>query len=149
MADVAPTVARTAISTFIADEVQTIVETAHYYGVKVASHAAPASIHWLTSGVDTIEHGYDLDEHVLELMAYKQVIWVPTLAAYYTTRMKVPNLPHGMQESTWARAGKTCKAAMKVGVRITCDEDTGVFSHGENALEMKLMYQLGRRGRLC
>ena len=65
------------------DEIEVMVEEAQRSGVKVASHALGKegiSIA-VAAGVDTIEHGRELDEEVCKMMANNNVILVPTLAA--------------------------------------------------------------------
>lgn len=49
-----------------------------------------------------------------------------------------------MRWGTLARASQVFKAALEEGMKtIACRWDTGVFSHGENSLEMVLMVRLG------
>ncbi|MBR4928691.1 MAG: amidohydrolase family protein [Oscillospiraceae bacterium] len=64
-------------------EIKEIVHIAHCEGYSVMAHvngertirAAAAA------GVDSVEHGYFADQETMEIMADKQIIWVPTLAA--------------------------------------------------------------------
>ncbi|HEX8558059.1 MAG TPA: amidohydrolase family protein [Pyrinomonadaceae bacterium] len=62
------------------EEVKTIVEEAHRVGRRVAAHAADDGAARLAveAGVDSIEHGYDVSDEVLRLMAAKRVFLVPT-----------------------------------------------------------------------
>ncbi|KAF8799600.1 hypothetical protein BYT27DRAFT_7234400 [Phlegmacium glaucopus] len=143
MGDVFPAVGAASIATFNTEELSTIIATAHARGVKVAAHAnTSCSIDTLLDpGVDSIEHGsenYDIEDNSKNLLrklvkANGTTIWVPTLAAYYTTALS------GSAESrkTWER----CKI---IGMEnIACGGDIGVFPHGANALELVLMRQLG------
>ena len=67
---------------------------------------------------------------------FGNAVWVPTLAAYYTTSRE----PGG----AWARVAQAFRAALAEGFdNIACGGDTGVFAHGNNALELQLMVQLG------
>jgi imidazolonepropionase-like amidohydrolase len=68
---------RTALSV---EEMQAIVKEAHRYGLRVTAHATDnqAVYNAVISGVDGIEHGYDVADSTLELMAKKGVVLVPT-----------------------------------------------------------------------
>ncbi len=63
------------------DEMHSAVETAHDAGLKVAAHASVwrAVENAIAAGVDTLEHGYTLDEKCIEKMLQKKIILVPTL----------------------------------------------------------------------
>jgi imidazolonepropionase-like amidohydrolase len=148
MANVAPATARAALPTFTSDELWAIIDTASALGVKVAAHASDwrriASLPF-----DTVEHGNESVAPDAELGTHDELasswdtsgfghgrtIWVPTLAAYYTT---------GRPGSKWLHALQTFQSALKSGFeKIACGGDTGVFAHGENALEMQLMVAAG------
>lgn len=62
------------------DEMQTIVETAHSYGLTVTAHAVSNQSAWdaIKAGVDGIEHGFNIADSTLTLMAKKKVFLVPT-----------------------------------------------------------------------
>lgn len=149
VADVSARTAASDITTFNKKELEALTETAHSLGVKVAAHAA----HWHARGtngmlegvgVHSIEHGYDMvidDDAAIDssLTAHAGTIWVPTLAAYYTM-----GRGQGGRQDVWMRAQRTFQRALALGMEnIACGGDTGVFAHGDNALEMKLMVQLG------
>jgi len=150
MGDVLPLASAESIATFNTQELSAIITTAHARGVKVAAHAnTSGAINTLLDlGVDSIEHGseiYDLvngNKNLLRkfVKANGTTIWVPTLAAYYTTSLS--GSLHG--QKMWARCQMSFSEALKMGMEnIACGGDTGVFSHGVNALELVLMRQLG------
>jgi imidazolonepropionase-like amidohydrolase len=62
------------------EEMQAIVKEAHRYGVRVTAHATDnqAVYNAVIGGVDGIEHGYNVEDSTLELMAKKGVVLVPT-----------------------------------------------------------------------
>jgi imidazolonepropionase-like amidohydrolase len=62
------------------EEMQAIVKEAHRYGIRVTAHATDnqAVYNAVISGVDGIEHGYEVADSTLELMANKGVVLVPT-----------------------------------------------------------------------
>lgn len=128
------------IRTFSRQELEALITTAHLYGVKVAAHASNDSTaeDLIDLGVDSVEHGYDIrwDDSKCSRLSHSRTTWVPTLSAYYT-------ISQG-RGGTWERAASAFKAALAHGMsNIACGGDTGVFAHGENALEMKLMVRLG------
>jgi imidazolonepropionase-like amidohydrolase len=50
----------------------------------------------------------------------------------------------GQDGGAWGAAKRVFEKAVADGMdKIACGGDTGVFSHGDNALEMKLMVKLG------
>ncbi|MFD3002865.1 amidohydrolase family protein [Pontibacter toksunensis] len=62
------------------DEMKAIVKMAHRYDKKVTAHATNDLAVWeaVTAGVDGIEHGYQISDTTLTLMAKKGVALVPT-----------------------------------------------------------------------
>lgn len=62
------------------EEMKAIVKMAHRYGKKVTAHATTDLAIWeaVTAGVDGIEHGYEVSDTTLALMAEKGVVLVPT-----------------------------------------------------------------------
>lgn len=64
------------------EELTIITEEAAYLGLPVAAHAecVAAAKAALKAGVNTIEHGYRLDEECVHLMKEKRVTLIPTLA---------------------------------------------------------------------
>jgi len=68
---------------FSSEELTRIVAVAALQGLGVMAHAngEPAIIAAASAGVRSIEHGFFMTEHALDLMAAKAVFWVPTLGA--------------------------------------------------------------------
>ncbi|KAJ7779147.1 hypothetical protein B0H16DRAFT_806547 [Mycena metata] len=141
LTDVSPRLAGRPIATFNPDELKTLIDTAHQYGVKIAAHAktTPVIKKLLELGIDSIEHGSELHtspEAIRTLTSpHCRTVWVPTLAAYYS-----------QGGAGWEAARRSFQAVLAAGlgkVAIACGGDTGVFPHGENALEMELMVCLG------
>lgn len=130
-----------------------MVSEAHRLGVKIVAHVSePATLRRLTanahSHVDSIEHGYGVSALLTHLdpsdsifpdggLDTKPIFWVPTLATYFTI---------GKSSGAWDRAVQSFHTFLRKrprGLRIACGGDTGVFAHGDNALEMKVMVRLG------
>jgi len=66
---------------FTDEEAKVIVDEAHRLGKKVAAHAIGSDgiAAALRAGVDTIEHGDGLTESLMDEMARKGTVWVPTV----------------------------------------------------------------------
>ena len=67
------------------DEMRAIVDTAHLLGMKATTHAysAVAIKDAIRAGVDSIEHGFLLDDEAIRLMKKNGVFLVPTISASY------------------------------------------------------------------
>jgi imidazolonepropionase-like amidohydrolase len=63
------------------DELEAVTSVAHDWGRKVTAHAGPAGAirEALECGLDGVEHGYELDEPTIELMAERGTTYVPTI----------------------------------------------------------------------
>ncbi|EKM60544.1 uncharacterized protein PHACADRAFT_189669 [Phanerochaete carnosa HHB-10118-sp] len=158
MLDVSPAVAAASIGSFTDSEISTMITEAHRLGVKIVAHAQDAeTLRRLTADanlhVDSIEHGFDM----LALLQDVQeqgclfpvrststaamtlpLFWNPTLAVFYSSA--------GQHSVAWQRAVQSFQLFLQKrprDIRIACGGDTGAFAHGDNALEMKLMVQLG------
>jgi imidazolonepropionase-like amidohydrolase len=135
-----------AMPTFSIDELRTIVETARSSGCPTAAHASTAEgmRRAVEAGVDTIEHGDGGTPEVFALMARRKVALCPTLAAgeaiaqYGGWRKGIDAEPASI-----ARKHASFTAAMTAGVRILNGSDVGVFPHGTNARELRLMVDYG------
>jgi len=75
---------------FSAEEVRAVAAEAERYGSYVAAHAysSEAIAHSVLNGVHSIEHGNLLDPPTARLMADRDAVLVPTLAAYDSLRRR-------------------------------------------------------------
>jgi imidazolonepropionase-like amidohydrolase len=132
------------IPTFTLAEIQAIVDEAHREGVKVACHAygGPGLHNCIEAGVDSIEHGLDLDDAAIQQMIAKGIYLVPTLYVY----------EYDQEEDLEASGGKTSRArihevsfrkALARGVKIGFGTDAGPFPHGTQAKEFEYMTRFG------
>ena len=117
------------------------VAVAHDAGRLAAAHATTAEgmRRAVLAGVDTIEHGYGGTAEVFRTMAAKHIALCPTIAAseayarYFQQWDGREPAPESVQ----------FQLAMKAGVPICMGGDVGVFTHGQNWLEMEAMQRAG------
>ncbi|MGI8435736.1 MAG: amidohydrolase family protein [Chthoniobacterales bacterium] len=128
--------------TFSQEELNAIVQTARSAGRRTAAHATtPEDMRRaINAGVETIEHGDEGTLEIFQLMKQKGVAFCPTVAAgdavsRYRGWKKggEPEPPRIVQKRA------SMKAARAAGVTFAMGGDVGVFTHGENALEMELL----------
>jgi len=115
-----------------------MIDTAHSLGTRVAIHATNERSVGLAIllGADTIEHGSNLTEEGLQLLAETDTIWSPTLSVMAT--LESPN-----KQQTIDIFKAAIDRAVAGEIRIGVGGDTGPFPHGTNALELQLMKQFG------
>lgn len=122
------------------------VAAAHDAGRMVAVHATtPEGMRRaVLAGADTIEHGFGGTAEVFKLMHDRNVALCPTLAAseayarYFEKWNGEEPAPESVQENR-----QSFRLAMKAGVEICMGGDVGVYTHGENWLEMDAMRRAG------
>lgn len=124
------------------DEIQAIVSTAHLVGLKAAVHAysAVAIKDAVRAGVDSIEHGFLLDDEGIAMMKKAGTFLVPTLSASYPPPIfKIPDPPSVKLRNEY----RAFERAYAAGVKIAFGTDAGTFTHGTNAKEFDLMVGFG------
>ena len=124
------------------------VAAAHDAGREVAVHASsPEGMRRaILAGADTIEHGYGGTEEIFRLMKSRGVALCPTLAAseayarYFENWNGQEPAPESVQENR-----RSFQGAMRAGVTMCMGGDVGVYTHGQNWLEMDAMQRAGMR----
>jgi len=135
-----------AMPTYSIEEIDAIVRTARAAGRPVVAHASTEAgmRNAILAGVETVEHGDGGTARIFELMAERGVAWFPTLAAgeaiasYQGWNKSMDPDPERVSIKK-----EVFRIAMSKGVVIGVGSDVGVFSHGENVREMKLMVEYG------
>lgn len=135
-------------------EMQPGVEEAHRAGLKVAVHAhssVEGIKNCIRAGVDSIEHGFPLDEEACALMAERGTYLCPTLAvnpaAIQCIEQGLWTYP-GSEDQIYRMADLAREAmslARKSGVRFALGTDAAMplVFHGDNAWEFELMVEHG------
>ncbi|MFL6752333.1 MAG: amidohydrolase family protein [Sphingomicrobium sp.] len=122
------------------------VAAAHDAGRLVAVHATTADgmMRAVRAGADTIEHGYGGTADVVRAMAVTHIALCPTIAAseayarYFQRWNGEEPAPESVEDNR-----RSFRLAMKAGVPICMGGDVGVFTHGQNWLEMEAMQRAG------
>ena len=98
----------------------------------------------MLAGADTIEHGYGGTPEVFKMMHDKGVALCPTIAAseayarYFEKWNGREPAPESVQENR-----RSFQLALNAVVPICMGGDVGVYTHGENWLEMDAMRRAG------
>jgi imidazolonepropionase-like amidohydrolase len=129
--------------TFTADEVNAIVDEAHRRGHKVSCHAfGGEGLHnCINAGVESIEHGVDLDDGEIKQMVQKGIYLVPTLYHYQLDREENEKKYHG--HSVAEVSERSFPKAVAQGVKIAFGSGAGPFPHGSQTKEFEYMVKFG------
>ena len=138
------------VQQYTAAEMVSIVETAHMAERTVAAHA-----HGLEgiktavrAGVTSIEHGSMLDDETVRLMEERGTYLVPTMMAFEDVRDRalagtLTGLPGQKAIEIHPYYRESIQLAVRAGVNIAFGTDAGVFPHGRNGGEFRLMVDAG------
>lgn len=129
--------------TFTAEEVNAIVDEAHKKGRKVSCHAFAGEglRNCLNAGVESIEHGVDLEDSDIKLMVQKGIYLVPTLYHYQLDR------EHDMKKygghAVAEVSERSFRKALAAGVKVAFGSGVGPFPHGTQTKEFVYMVKFG------
>ena len=136
---------------FTMEELESIIKTAHDYGMRVAAHAhgAEGMKRAVLAGVASIEHGTYMTDEIMNLMKERGTYYVPTIIAgnWVAEKAKIdgffPELVRPKAATIGPLINDTFARAYAAGVPIVFGTDTGVSAHGDNAQEFRLMVSAG------
>ena len=137
---------------YTVEEMRTIVSEAHDYDLKVAAHAHSTEgiRRALLAGVDTLEHGSNLDDACIELMLKQGTYLVPTLAIMDSLARQgaaTGASAQGLAKLEIARENqsRSIRKAIAAGVKIVMGTDSSgtLCRFGEHARELELYVELG------
>ncbi len=131
---------------FTDEEMKALVDESHRLGRRVAAHAMgregiEAS---LKVGVDSIEHGYGLDEELMDRMVAQGTYWCPTIyvGAYVAEGRAAAGAPIWLTMRDLE--AKAFGIAVRKGVKIAYGTDAGGYAWTENqAKEFSYMVRYG------
>ena len=129
--------------TFTAEEINAIVDEAHKKGRKVSCHAfgGEGLRNCLNAGVDSLEHGVELDDADIKMMVQKGIYLVPTLYHYQDDREKDMKKYSG--HSVAEVSERSFPRAVAQGVKIAFGSGVGPFPHGTQNKEFAYMVKFG------
>jgi len=141
---------------FTVEEIEAITYEAHNVGKRVASHAQGAQgvKNAIIGGVDSIEHGFFLDDECVELMLEHGTYYVPTFAlveVYKRSHESPYDMPPWRlrkQQMCIEAMPESLMKAYKAGVKIATGPDyfgAPLRAHGDNADELIAMVKYGMR----
>ncbi|MEO7971201.1 MAG: amidohydrolase family protein [bacterium] len=131
---------------FTDEEMKAMVDEAHRLGRRVAAHA----MGWdgidaaLKAGVDSIEHGYGLDEALMDRMVRQGTYWCPTIyvGVYVAEGRAAAGAPIWLAMRDLE--AKAFGVALRKGVKIAYGTDAGGYAWTENqAKEFAYMVRYG------
>lgn len=132
------------------DEMRAAIEEAHKVNAKTATHAQGmvGIKNALRAGIDSIEHGFYMDDWCFDWMKEHGTVYVPTLAAMYWIYVnpdKVSDFVIRKVKGAFEAHKDTFHRAYEAGVTIALGTDAGTpFNfHDKTAYEMVLMTQAG------
>jgi imidazolonepropionase-like amidohydrolase len=131
---------------FTDEEAKALVDEAHRLGHRVASHAMGIEgiDSALKAGVDSVEHGYGLNEELLDRMVRQGTYWCPTIytGVYVAEGRAADGRP--IYLTMRDLEAKIFGVALRKGVKIVFGTDAGAFPWTENAAkEFNYMVRYG------
>lgn len=129
--------------TFTAEEINAIVDEAHKKGRKVSCHAfgGEGLRNCLNAGVESIEHGVQLEDADIKLMVQKGIYLVPTLYHYQLDRERDMKKYSG--HSVADVSEPSFRKALAAGVKVAFGSGVGPFSHGTQTKEFEYLVKFG------
>ncbi len=133
-------------ATYPIDAIAQLTTAVHRAGARVAVHSTvPDAGRLVAAGVDSIEHGFGLDESAVQDMARRGTAWTPTLGALLAL-LEAPHLPPGrrcrLQEGR-ERLAELVPVAARLGVPVLAGTDVT----GSIPREVALLSQTGLEPR--
>src|SRR4029453_4099873 len=129
-------------ATYRIDAIARLVAAAHEAGARVAVHSTvPGAGQLVAAGVDSVEHGFGLDEHAVRDMADRGTAWTPTvgaLLALLDAPGMTPQRRRRLREGR-ARIAELLPLAVRLGVPVLAGTDVT----GSIPREVALLAQMG------
>lgn len=130
-----------------AGEIRELIHIAHEEGFSVMAHVNGTETvrAAIAAGVDSIEHGYFMDDAAIRMLAASNSIWVPTIAATAAFLDRAGFDAEITEQTVENQKRSVCRAA-ELGAVIACGSDAGAAGvpHGAGtAAEMKFLRAAG------
>ena len=137
---------------FTDEEIAVIVEEAHRRGKSVCAHAcyAQGALAIVKAGVQSVEHGCELTDQIVDLMCEKRTFLVPTLSLFdsmvtFADEFQLPGAIVDIAKRKLDSHIQSFQLALKAGVPIANGSDIGspACAHGRGARELTLLVRYG------
>ena len=111
------------------DEIPELIRIAHGEGFRVMAHVNGAERikAALAAGLDSVEHGYFMDDECLTLLKETGAVWVPTLAATAGFAGR-SGFVQGAAEANLRHACENIRKAKEMGVLVAAGSDAGAVN---------------------
>jgi imidazolonepropionase-like amidohydrolase len=137
-------------ASFSIEELSVVVEEARNHGITVAAHAhGPEGIrNAVTAGVTSVDHASMIDDDGIRLMRKNGTFAVVDLLSAHFDLIELnqnyddKNLGHSNSEE-YVAIVERFRAVYDSGVKIAFGTDAGVYPHGRNAEQFRLMVDAG------
>lgn len=132
------------------EEIRAVVEVGHAAGLTVTAHAhgAQSIKDAIRAGVDCIEHASLADEEAIRMAAEREVCF--SMDVYNGDWIATVGREQGWPEEFIRKNDETTEAqrqafsrAWRAGVPIVYGTDAGVYAHGLNARQFRIMVERG------
>jgi imidazolonepropionase-like amidohydrolase len=124
-------------ATYRIDSIARLVAAAHEAGARVAVHSTVRDAGRLVAaGLDSVEHGFGLDERAIRDMAGRGTAWTPTLGALLAL-LDAPDMAPGRRRRLregLARVTELLPLAVRLGVPVLAGTDVTGSIPGKVAL---------------
>ncbi|MQF65345.1 amidohydrolase family protein [SAR202 cluster bacterium AC-409-J13_OGT_754m] len=129
-----------------------VVEMAHSAGLKTAAHSVgvAGTKEVVRAGIDSVEHGFFIDEETSILMAKKGTVLVPTMSTWDNRLQHAVSwglTKDEIQSSEMRKEGsiQSFKRCLASGVKVAAGTDAGgcPVRHGTLVREMEVMIEAG------
>ena len=134
--------------TYPLDVVQAMIDETHRLGKKAGCHVygGEGLKNAIVAGCDTIEHGFGLNQELINMMAAKGLYYDPTIVRYtepYMDDVDAKNTGGKYRIiPIFERAASTAAAAKGIKVMVGSGVDGSTFAHGSQALEFEALVKL-------
>ncbi len=118
------------------DEIRYMIEAAHDLGLAVMAHCNGdcTCFYTLEAGVDSLEHGFFMEEETLQLLAERKTAWLPTFAPVGNL-LGCGRFPDEEVQKNLSWQMDRVKKAASLGAHIGLGSDAGAYlvPHGKGA----------------
>lgn len=132
------------------EEMKAVTEVAHMLNrrVTVHAHGKEGILIAVRAGVSSIQHGSVIDDEVIAEMKRHGTYLIPTMMAYDFVSREAQEgrmAPHSAKKALEVTplARESHRKAIAAGIPIAMGTDAGVYDHGRNADEFRLLVEAG------